>query len=86
MAALVHGPGRTRGGVQPDFICSAKAITNAYFPFGATMISDAVGEVFESDATGKAVAYKEGAMVRVSGKNIIMSPPLVVTSADVARY
>lgn len=160
-------------GVQPDFICTAKAITNAYFPFGATMISDAVAEVFESDATGKAdighgytysghpvgaatalaclaetqrlqvqinaaqrgaelhagllalkgkyevigdvrgghglmhavelvadratkkptdkaipakvqaVAYQEGAMVRVSGNNIIMSPPLVVTSADV---
>ena len=29
------------------------------------------------------VAYKEGAMVRVSGNNIIMSPPLVLTSADV---
>ena len=160
-------------GVQPDFLCTAKAITNAYFPFGATMISDAVAEVFEGDATGKAdighgytysghpvgaaaalaclaetqrlqvqinaaqrgaelhagllalkdkyevigdvrgghglmhavelvsdrgtkkptdkavpakvqaVAYKEGAMVRVSGNTIIMSPPLVVTSADV---
>jgi adenosylmethionine-8-amino-7-oxononanoate aminotransferase len=31
----------------------------------------------------QAAAYKAGAMVRVSGANIIMSPPLVVTSADV---
>ena len=28
------------------------------------------------------VAYKAGAMVRVSGPNIILSPPLVLTSAD----
>ena len=31
----------------------------------------------------QAAAYKAGAMVRVSGTNIIMSPPLIVTSADV---
>ena len=31
----------------------------------------------------QAVAYEKGAMVRVSGNNIIMSPPLVLTSADV---
>ncbi len=29
------------------------------------------------------VAYREGAMVRVSGNNIILSPPLVLNSADV---
>ena len=29
------------------------------------------------------VAYKEGAMVRVSGPNVILSPPLVLTSDDV---
>ena len=28
-------------------------------------------------------AYKAGAMVRVSGPNIILSPPLVLTAADV---
>ena len=160
-------------GVKPDFSCTAKAITNAYFPFGAVMIADAVAEVFEKDETGRAAighgytysghpvgaaaalaclaetqrlnvkdnaaargqelfdgllalqsrhqpigdvrgghglmcavelvadrktkkpadktipakvqaaAYKAGAMVRVSGNNIILSPPLVVTSADV---
>jgi len=160
-------------GVQPDFACTAKAITNAYFPFGATMIAEGVAEVFERDESGKAaighgytysghpvgaaaalaclaetkrlkvnenaaargrqlhegllalqarhaaigdvrgghglmnamelvadratkkpadkavpgkvqqVAYEAGAMVRVSGPNIILSPPLVLTSADV---
>ncbi len=160
-------------GVQPDMTCTAKAITNGYFPFGALMISESVAQVFERDETGrgaighgytysghpvgaaaalaclaetqrlrvsenaaargaelfaglialqakhevigdvrgghglmlalelvadrtskkpadKAVpaqvqeaAYKAGAMVRVSGTNIILSPPLVVTSADV---
>ena len=160
-------------GVKPDFTCTAKAITNAYFPFGAVMIAESVAEVFERDESGKAaighgytysghpvgaaaalaclaetqrlnvkdnaaergaelhtgllalqakheaigdvrgghglmcaielvadratkkaadkaipgkvqaVAYQAGAMVRVSGNNIIMSPPLVLTSADV---
>ena len=160
-------------GVRPDFICTAKAITNAYFPFGAVMIGEGVAQVFEGDETGKAaighgytysghpvgaaaalaclaeterlnvkdnaaargaelhqgllalqvryeaigdvrgghglmcalelvadratkkpadkavpgkvqaVAYQAGAMVRVSGPNIILSPPLVLASADV---
>jgi adenosylmethionine-8-amino-7-oxononanoate aminotransferase len=41
-------------GVQPDFACTAKAITNAYFPFGAVMIAEGVAQVFEADETGKA--------------------------------
>jgi adenosylmethionine-8-amino-7-oxononanoate aminotransferase len=160
-------------GVKPDFSCTAKAITNAYFPFGAVMIAEGVAEVFETDETGRAaishgytysghpvgaaaalatlaetkrlnvkdnaaargaelyqgllalkakhdvigdvrgghglmcalemvadratksappktapakvqqVAYESGAMVRVSGPNIILSPPLILSSADV---
>ena len=154
-------------------MCTAKAITNGYFPFGAVMIAEQVAEVFESDDTGAAaighgytysghpvgaaaalaclaetkrlnvpenaaargaelfaglqalrskydvigdvrgghglmcalelvsdradqdadrqgdhrqgagVAYQAGAMVRVSGPNIILSPPLVLTADDV---
>ncbi|WP_432697868.1 aminotransferase class III-fold pyridoxal phosphate-dependent enzyme [Marinobacterium sp. YM272] len=41
-------------GVQPDLMCTAKAITNGFFPFGALMISDKVAEVFEKDTTGLA--------------------------------
>ena len=41
-------------GVRPDFMCTAKAITNGYFPFGAVMIAEGVAEVFESDTTGRA--------------------------------
>lgn len=160
-------------GVKPDFTCTAKAITNAYFPFGAVMIAEGVAQVFEADESGKATighgytysghpvgaaaalaclaeterlkvnenaaargaelhqgllalqdkyevigdvrgghglmcalelvadrsskkhadkavptkvqatAYQAGAMVRVSGPNIILSPPLVLTSTDV---
>jgi adenosylmethionine-8-amino-7-oxononanoate aminotransferase len=157
-------------GVRPDFSCTAKAITNGYFPFGAVMIAEGVAQVFESDDTGRAAighgytysghpvgaaaaiaclaetkrlnvpvnaaargvqlwdginalkakypqigdvrgghglmlaielagpdkaappkplpgqvqaaAYKAGAMVRVSGPNIILSPPLIITEAD----
>ena len=37
-------------GVKPDMMCTAKAITNGYFPFGAVMISGAVAEAFEASA------------------------------------
>ncbi|TLP69251.1 aspartate aminotransferase family protein [Parasedimentitalea maritima] len=46
--------GSRHWGVQPDFMCTAKAITNGYFPFGAVMIAEGVAEVFENDTTGKA--------------------------------
>ncbi|SEW22930.1 hypothetical protein SAMN05444851_2308 [Aliiroseovarius sediminilitoris] len=159
--------------VKPDFTCTAKAITNGYFPFGAVMIADHVVETFEKDTTNKAaighgytysghpvgaaaaiacleetlrlkvnenaaargaelfaglqkigaandivgdvrgghglmcamelvsdaatkapidkqtvntiqeVTYQNGAMIRVSGPNIILSPPLVLTTEDV---
>jgi len=46
--------GSRHWGVRPDFACTAKAITNGYFPFGALMIGENVAEVFESDTTGKA--------------------------------
>ena len=38
-------------GVQPDMMCTAKAITNGYFPFGALMLSHAVADVFEQDTS-----------------------------------
>ncbi|MFN3293738.1 MAG: aminotransferase class III-fold pyridoxal phosphate-dependent enzyme [Gemmobacter sp.] len=41
-------------GVQPDFMATAKAITNGYFPFGAVMIAEHVAQVFERDESGKA--------------------------------
>ena len=44
--------GARHWGVQPDFMCTAKAITNGYFPFGAVMIAGHVAEVFEKDTTG----------------------------------
>ncbi len=36
-----------------------------------------------STATLQEVAYQNGAMVRISGPNVILSPPLVLTSEDV---
>ena len=39
-------------GVMPDMMCTAKAITNGYFPFGALMLNCKVAEVFEKDTTG----------------------------------
>ena len=164
--------GSRHWGVKPDMMCTAKAITNGYFPFGAVMIAEDVAQVFERDETGKAAighgytysghpvgaaaaiaclaetvrlnvpenaaargdqlfqglcdlkdkydvigdvrgghglmcalelvsdrttkapidkqtiglvqeqAYRAGAMVRVSGPNIILSPPLVLTQDD----
>ncbi len=166
--------GSRHWGVKPDMSCTAKAITNGYFPFGAVMIAEDVAQVFERDETGRAAighgytysghpvgaaaalaclaetirldvpanatmrgtqmyqgllalqakypligdvrgghglmaamelvsnrdtkapidkatintiqehTYRAGAMVRVSGPNIILSPPLVLEKADVA--
>ncbi|MCP5087067.1 MAG: aspartate aminotransferase family protein [Rhodobacteraceae bacterium] len=167
--------GSRHWGVQPDMACTAKAITNGYFPFGAVMLSEKIAAVFESDTSGggsigsgytysghpvgaaaavvclqetikqkvnenaaargaqlheglltlqgqheligdvrgghglmcaielvsdrakktpadKATiariheaTYRDGVMVRVSGPNIILSPPLVLTEGDVAK-
>lgn len=46
--------GARHWGVKPDMACTAKAITNGYFPFGAVMIAEHVVEVFESDTSGQA--------------------------------
>ncbi|MEM1274058.1 MAG: aminotransferase class III-fold pyridoxal phosphate-dependent enzyme [Pseudomonadota bacterium] len=157
-------------GVQPDMMCTAKAITNGYFPFGAVMLGERMVETFEDNASAKIghgytysghpvgaaaalaclaetqrlnvvenaaargtqlyegclalqekydvigdvrggrglmtgiemvsdpasktpapefgvhvqdKAYEAGAMIRVSGPNILMSPPLILTEADV---
>ena len=55
---VITGYGRTGAwsgsrlwGVQPDMMCTAKAITNGYFPFGATMLNEKVTDVFEQDST-----------------------------------
>jgi putrescine---pyruvate transaminase len=36
-------------GVQPDVMTIAKALTNGYFPMGATLLGGKIAEVFESD-------------------------------------
>ncbi|MEO9781941.1 MAG: aminotransferase class III-fold pyridoxal phosphate-dependent enzyme [Sedimentitalea sp.] len=160
-------------GIQPDMMCTAKAITNGFFPFGAVMIGERLVDVFEgnadakiahgytysghpvgaaaalaclaetkrlnvienaaargaqmfdgckalqdkhdiigdvrgghglmtaiemvsdraskkpidgaSTATVQEVAYQSGAMIRVSGPNIILSPSLVLTEQDVTK-
>lgn len=160
--------------VQPDMMCTAKAITNGYYPFGAVMIHDKLADVFESsksplasighgytysghpvgaaaaiatlaetrrldlaanagargdellaglkalearhelvgNARGKGlmaclelvsdrgkksaaskdviqkvqdIAYEAGVMVRTSGNNVIISPPLIISPADVQK-
>lgn len=156
--------------IQPDMMCTAKAITNGFFPFGALMLGNKMVEVFEDNpaakiahgytysghpvgaaaalaclaetrrlnvvenaaergtqlfegckalmdkydiigdvrggyglmtaiemvsdraskkpvdagraATVQEVTYQAGAMVRISGPNLILSPPLVLTEQD----
>ena len=161
-------------GVQPDMMCTAKAITNGYYPFGAVLIHEKLVEVFETsksplasighgytysghpvgaaaalaclaetrrlnvhqnaaargtellaglkmlkdkhqlvgDARGIGlmcclelvsnrqsktpaakdvmqkvhdIAYQNGVMVRTSGANIIISPPLIITAKDIQK-
>jgi len=174
---VITGYGRTGAwsgarlwGIQPDMMCTAKAITNGYFPFGAVMLGRNMIDVFENNPNARIghgytysghpvgaaaalaclaetkrlnvidnaaargtqlyegakalmekyevvgdvrgghglmtgielvsdrntkkpidaaraskiqeVAYQSGAMVRVSGPNILLSPPLVLTEQD----
>lgn len=174
---VITGYGRTGAwsgarlwGIQPDMMCTAKAITNGYFPFGAVMLGHRMVETFENNTSAKIghgytysghpvgaaaalaclaetkrlnvvenaaargkqlydgfialmerydiigdvrgghglmtaiemvsdrstkkpidaataatiqeVTYQSGAMVRISGPNLILSPPLVITDAD----
>ena len=46
--------GSRHWGVQPDMACTAKAITNGYFPFGAVMLSEKMAHAFEKDTSGSA--------------------------------
>ncbi|MCR9138800.1 MAG: aspartate aminotransferase family protein [Alphaproteobacteria bacterium] len=158
-------------GIKPDMMCTAKAITNGFFPFGGVMLGEKMVDAFEGNGGAKIshgytysghpvgaaaglaclketlrlnvienaasrgtqmfegfqklkerhdiigdirgghglmsaiemvsdrgskqpidgktaaivqeTAYDAGAMVRVSGANIILSPPLILTEADV---
>ncbi|MEM1389229.1 MAG: aminotransferase class III-fold pyridoxal phosphate-dependent enzyme [Pseudomonadota bacterium] len=61
---VITGFGRTgdwsgsrHWGVKPDLMCTAKAITNGYFPFGAVMISDHVADTFEADDSGRGTVF-----------------------------
>ena len=36
--------------VQPDMMCTAKAITSGYFPLGATLINQRIADAFEAEA------------------------------------
>ena len=40
-------------GIQPDMMCTAKAITNGYFPFGALMLGHKMVETFENNPDAK---------------------------------
>jgi len=40
-------------GIQPDMMCTAKAITNGYFPFGAVMLGHRLSDVFENNPDAK---------------------------------
>jgi adenosylmethionine-8-amino-7-oxononanoate aminotransferase len=40
-------------GIQPDMMCTAKAITNGFFPFGAVMLGEKMIEAFEGNPNAK---------------------------------
>ena len=62
---LGHYFGCERYGYQPDIITTAKALTGAYIPMGAMIVSD---EVFEPFATGSRVVRPRLDLRRPSGR------------------
>ena len=67
-------------GVKPDLACIAKGITNGYFPFGATMISEKIANAFEDNRDGFGSighgytysAHPVGAAAALAGQQAIM--------------
>ena len=51
----------------------------------AKIVSISLGQLFPYGEIGEAVdlAYEAGVMVRVSGPNVILSPPLIISASDV---
>ncbi|WP_147127227.1 aminotransferase class III-fold pyridoxal phosphate-dependent enzyme [Shimia ponticola] len=61
---VITGFGRTgdwsgsrHWGVQPDMMTTAKGITSAYFPVGATLVNTKIAEIFEADQSGEAAIF-----------------------------
>jgi len=57
---VITGYGRTGAwsgarlwGIKPDMMCTAKAITNGYFPFGALMLGERMVDTFEGNPSAK---------------------------------
>ena len=40
-------------GIKPDMMCTAKAITNGYFPFGAVMLGEKMVDTFEGNKSAR---------------------------------
>ena len=77
----VYGAGAFGADGGLDLILDARAL-----PLDASLRSVLAGKApvdKKTIGTVQEVAYQSGAMVRVSGPNIILSPPLVLTADDV---
>ena len=81
-------------GVKPDLMCTAKAITNGYFPFGAVMISDKVASVFEADkssfgAIGHGYTYSGNPIASAAALGTLdtyRDENLLTRAAEIAPY
>ncbi len=91
---VITGFGRTGAwsgsrlwGVKPDLMCTAKAITNGFFPFGAVMIADHFAETFEKDETGRAtIGHGYTYSGHPVGAAATRTPPRAVSSCIGARW
>ena len=86
----VPGAAPTKPGLEAS-LPGVFAIGDVRGGHGLMLAIEMVGDRATKSAPDKAVpalvqkvAYEAGAMVRVSGPNIILSPPLVLTEADAA--
>ncbi|AQK68911.1 Gamma-aminobutyrate transaminase POP2 mitochondrial [Zea mays] len=76
--------------IKPDLVSIAKALSSAYMPIGAILVSPEITDVNYSQSNKLGVGSifgteceKRGMLIRVAGDNIMLSPPLIMTPNEV---
>jgi putrescine aminotransferase len=94
---VVTGFGRTGkwfgsdhwGGLRPDLMVTAKALTSGYFPLGAVLVSDRVADMLDGRAFRHGFTYNghpTGCAVALENLAIIEREGLVARAAELGAY
>src|SRR5207302_459193 len=72
-------------GVTPDLMTTAKGVTNGAFPMGAVELSPRPDAPGARGYEAMVRTLKAGALIRITGDTIALSPPLIVSAEEIER-